>query len=328
MPTISVIVPAYNAQNTILETIASVRAQTFTDFELIIVDDGSSDRTLELLQNIQDSRIKLVTYENGGVSVARNRGVSLATSEYLAFIDADDLWTPDKLELQLAALQQHPTAGVAYSWTCFMERHGKFFHADNPVYFEGNVHAELLKTNFLLSGSNPLIRRDALASVGEFAPTLTHAEEWDLYLRLAAKYDFVVVPKTQILYRQTAGSASAKIEVMEKDAIQVIDRAFRSAPPQLQSLKNQSLANLYRYLAHLYLTKIPGATAAKIAWQKLQIAIRLQPQILLNRKVQTLLVKFLLIQLLSPKLANYLLQKITRIRANYIQDNDIRYIAE
>jgi glycosyltransferase involved in cell wall biosynthesis len=321
MPTISIIVPVYNAQNTILETIASVRAQTFTDFESIVVDDGSSDRTLELLQNIQDSRIKLVTYENGGVSVARNRGISLATSEYLAFIDADDLWTPDKLELQLAALQQHPSAGVAYSWTCFMERHGKFFHADNPVYFEGNIHAELLKTNFLLSGSNPLIRRDALASVGEFDPTLTHAEEWDLYLRLAAKYDFVVVPKTQILYRQTAGSASAKIEVMEKDALKVIERAFQAAPAQLQPLRNQSLANLYRYLAHLYLTKTADATAARIAQQKLQIAIQAYPKILFYRKVQTLLIKLLLIQLLSPKIAYYLLQKIAQIRAKRIQDN-------
>ena len=83
------------------------------------------------------------------------------------------------------------------------------------------------------------------------------------------------------------------------------------------------MANLYRYLAHLYLTKISGATAAGVAWQKLQMAIQLQPQICLNRKVQTLLVKLLLIQLLSPKLANYLLQKMTRIRANYLQDNSV-----
>ncbi|MBD2305937.1 glycosyltransferase [Chroococcidiopsis sp. FACHB-1243] len=321
MPTISVIVPAYNSQNTILETIASIQKQTFTDFELIVIDDGSSDRTLELIQTVRDPRIQVASYENGGVSVARNRGISLSTGEYITFIDADDLWTPDKLELQLAALQQHPAAGVAYSWTCFMDRQGKFFHDDRPIYFEGNVYAELLKTNFLLSGSNPLIRRTALADVGEFDPSLTHAEEWDLYLRLAAKYDFVVVPKTQIFYRQTAGSASAKIEVMEKDAIRVIDRAFQLAPAQLQYLKNQSLANLYRYLAHLYLTKIPGAAAAGVAWHKLRMAIQLQPRILLNRKVQTLLVKLLLIQLLSPKLANYLLLKITRIRASSLQDN-------
>lgn len=323
MPTISVIVPAYNAQNTILETIASIRSQTFTDFELIIVDDGSSDRTLELLQNIRDPRIKLVAYENSGVSVARNRGISLATSEYLAFIDADDLWTSDKLEQQLAVLQQHSTAGVAYSWTCFMDRQGKFVHTDRPVYFEGNVRAELLKTNFLLSGSNPLIRREALASVGGFDPTLTHAEEWDLYLRLAAKYDFVVVPKTQILYRQTAGSASAKIEVMEKDALKVIERAFQAVPAQLQPLKNQSLANLYRYLAHLYLTKNSDATAAEIARQKLQLAIQSHPQILWKKSTQTLFIKLLLIQLLSPKIAYYLLQKIAQIRANRIQDNAV-----
>jgi glycosyltransferase involved in cell wall biosynthesis len=321
MPTISVIVPAYNSQDTILETIASVQAQTFTDFELIVVNDGSSDRTLELLQTIRDPRVKVVSYENGGVSVARNRGISLATGEYLALIDADDLWTADKLELQLAALQQHPVAGVAYSWTCFIDRQAKFFRVDRPLHFTGNVYAELLKTNFLLSGSNPLIRKEALASVGNFDPTLTHAEEWDLYLRLAAKYDFVVVPKTQIFYRQTAGSASAKIEVMEKDALKVIDRAFQIAPPQLQPLKNQSLANLYRYLAHLYLTKISGVTAAEIARQKLQTAIRSYPRILLKREVQTLLVKLLLIQLLSPKVASYLLQKITQIRANRLQDN-------
>jgi glycosyltransferase involved in cell wall biosynthesis len=121
MQTISVVVPAYNAERTILETIASVQQQTFSDFELIVINDGSTDGTLEQLNTVKDPRLKVFSYENGGISVARNRGIAQATGEFIAFLDADDLWTPDKLELQLAALQQHPEVGVAYSWTCFMD---------------------------------------------------------------------------------------------------------------------------------------------------------------------------------------------------------------
>ena len=117
MSTISVVIPAYNAAKTISETIDSVRRQTFTDFELIVINDGSSDHTAELVNAVADDRLQLFSYENGGLPVARNRGIDRASGEFIAFLDADDLWTPDKLELQLEALQKHPEAGVAYSWT-------------------------------------------------------------------------------------------------------------------------------------------------------------------------------------------------------------------
>jgi len=120
MPVISVIIPAYNAEKTILETIQSLQKQTFTDFEIIVINDGSTDGTVELLNAIEDSRVKVFSYENGGLPVARNRGIDRATGEYITFVDADDLWTPDKLELQLTALRQHPEAGIAYSWTAFI----------------------------------------------------------------------------------------------------------------------------------------------------------------------------------------------------------------
>ena len=117
MPTISIVIPAYNAERTILETIKSVQKQTFSDFEIIVINDGSTDRTLELVLSVEEPRLKIFSYQNGGVSVARNRGISHATGEFIAFLDADDLWTSDKLELQLAGLKQHPEAGIAYSWT-------------------------------------------------------------------------------------------------------------------------------------------------------------------------------------------------------------------
>jgi len=318
-PTISVIIPAYNAERTILQTIASVQQQTFSDFELIVINDGSSDRTLELLNSVEEPRLKIFSYTNGGLPVARNRGISHATGEFITFLDADDLWTPDKLEAQLTALQQHPEAGVAYSWTHYMDEKGESFHTSNTVFFEGNVSANLLMGNFLESGSNPLIRKQAIESVGEFDPTLASCEDWEYWLRLADRWPFVVVPKQQILYRQTSGAMSSKIEVMEKYHLIVIERAFQSVPLEFRSLKNQSIANVYQFLAHLCLTRLPAASRATLARQKLKTAIRVYPKILLEKRTQILLFKLLLIRVLSPKIASYLLQLISKIRATRIK---------
>ena len=300
MPTISVIIPAYNAERTILETIASVQQQTFSDFEMIIINDGSSDRTVEILDNVKDERLKIFSYQNSGVSVARNRGISHATGEFIAFLDADDLWTSDKLEAQLTALQQHPEAGVAYSWTCFMREKGGSY-IEKSRAFEGNVYAKLLVTNFLHSGSNPLIRREAIESVGGFDTTLIPSEDWDFYLRLAARWSFVLVPKPQIFYRQSSGSNSSNVEKLEQATLNMFEKAFRAAPLELQYLKNQSLAWLFQYIAQKYLTNSNDISGVNKAGQKLWIAIRLRPQILLDKYTRSLikwlLKKFILISL-------------------------------
>lgn len=318
MASISVIVPAYNAERTILKTIESVQQQTFSDFELIVINDGSSDRTLELLEPVKDPRLKVFSYSNGGLPVARNRGISHAAGDFITFLDADDLWTPDKLELQFLALQQNPEAGAVYSWTQFMDDKGQSFHGCKAVFYNGNVYADLLLGNFIDSGSNVMIRREAIASVGDFDPTLASCEDWEYWLRLAAKWHFVVVAKPQIFYRQSSGAMSSKIEVMKKYHLIVIERAFKAAPAELQYLKNQSLANTYQFLAHLGLTRIPGATGAKQAAENLQKAIHWYPKILLGKTAWTLITKLLLIRLLSPRIASHLLQLISKVRATRI----------
>jgi GT2 family glycosyltransferase len=315
MPTISVVVPAYNGERTILETIKSIQQQTFSDFELIVINDGSTDRTLEPLATVEDPRLKVFSYENGGLPVARNRGIARSTGEFITFIDADDLWTPDKLELQLAALQQHPEAGVAYSWTLVMDEKGEGFYPGKSVSFEGNVYPQLLLSNFIASGSNVMLRREAIASVGEFDPTLRSCEDWDYWLRVAARWSFVVVPKHQILYRQSSGAMSSKVEVMEKNLLIVHERAFQAAPPELQFLKNHGLANIYLFVTQLCLTHVSSATGAQQAREKLQKAIRLRPQFLLNKQALIFLLKLLLIGVLSPKIAGYILQKLSKARA-------------
>lgn len=316
MPHISVVIPAYNAERTIVKTIESVQQQTFQDFELIVINDGSTDRTLELVQSIKDRRLKIFSYENGGLPTARNRGLSHATGEFITFIDADDLWTPDKLEAQLAALQQHPEAGVAYSWTYFMYEKGETFsfHPCPPTSFEGNVYDKLLISDFIRSGSNVLLRKQAIASVGGFDPALKSCEDWDCWLRLAAKWTFVVVPKYQILYRQASGAMSSKVETMKEAALIAMEKAYRAAPPELQYLKKQTLTSFHKYVADLYLQHNNDTNAVTQAGQNLWAAIRLQPQTLLAQNTQRTLIKFILKRVFPPRVASYFLKLLSKTR--------------
>ncbi|MGB3758605.1 MAG: glycosyltransferase [Rivularia sp. (in: cyanobacteria)] len=310
MAEVSIIIPAYNAHSTIIETIKSVQKQTFSDWELIVIDDGSTDNTLEVLDTVEDSRIKVFSYKNGGVSVARNRGISHAMSDFIAFLDADDLWTRDKLELQLTALKKYPEAGVAYSWTMNMNSTGDTFYSADNVYFQGNVYGELLIKNFIANGSNLLIRQEAIESIGEFDSTVVPCEDWDYYLRLASNWDFVVVPKPQILYRHSPESQSANVDIMEQAYLTIIDRTFKVAPPELQSLKNKSLANAFQYFTGVQLANVTNTKQMRQAAQKLWKAISFYPQILLQRRTQRYLLKLLVMQLISPKISKYLTKPI------------------
>lgn len=274
MPLISVVIPVYNGEKTIRETIESVINQTFEDFELIVIDDGSQDSTLEIVKSIPDSRLKVFSFPNAGLAASRNRGIKLACGDYISFIDADDLWIPDKLESQLQALQDNPQAAVAYSWTDCIDEFGDFSRRGNHITIQGNVYAQLLLTDFIENGSNLLIRAQAFQKVGYFDESLPAAEDWDMWLRLAANYEFVVVPSVQVLYRLSASSMSANVVRQEAACLRVIERAFAQAPHSLQHLKNRSLANLYKYLTFKVLEGNPERQAGQLAmgllWQVLR----------------------------------------------------------
>ncbi|MBD2449488.1 glycosyltransferase [Nostoc sp. FACHB-152] len=316
MPKISVIIPAYNAEKTIAETIKSVQKQTFSDFELIVINDGSKDRTVEIVESIQDERLKIFSYENGGLPVARNRGISQATGEFIAFLDADDLWTADKLERQLIALEENPEAGVAYSWTCFMDvdEQGKpLSFLPSPRYaFTGNVYEKLLVSDFIHNGSNTLIRRQALESTGGFDPACPGCADWDYWLRLSTRWDFVVIPKHQILYRRTPGAMSSKVEQMKEAALIAMKKAYQAAPPELQYLKRYTMVSFHIYFAGLYLQHRSDTNSVSQAHQHIWSAIRLNPQVLLDTTTQKLIIKLLLKLVLPTQLANYFLQLVKK----------------
>jgi GT2 family glycosyltransferase len=241
--------------------------------------------------------------------VTRNRGISLASGDYIAFIDADDLWTPDKLESQFKALQANPQAAVAYSWTNHIDESSQFSRTGSHMTVSGNVYAKLLLANFLENGSNPLIRRQALTTVGGFDETLIAAEDWDMYLRLAAHYHFVAVPSPQILYRISIDSMSSNVYKQEKESVKVIKKAFIQAPKFLQHLKKQSLANLYKYLTFKTLEGDPerqrGIKAAHFLWH----CIINDPSLLRKRVIWKVGFTIAVMALLSPTKAQALLAK-------------------
>ncbi len=310
MPQISIIIPAYNAQQTILETIASVQEQTFQDWELIVVNDGSKDRTLEVLRTLNEPRLRVFSYTNGGVCKARDRGFAQAQGEYIAFLDADDLWLPEKLELQLKALQKNPSASVAYSWTCFMDEQPEkvLFHYSAPYKFTGNVYRQLLISDFIHSGSNTLIRKAAIEAVGSFDPNCPGCADWDYWLRLAAQGEFVVVPKHHILYRRRAGSMSTNVAKMRREALIAINKAYRMAPPELRHLKDRTLANLYKYCSDIHLRNSQNLNDLHEAGAYLRLALCLRPLNLFDRTTQKLAIKWLLRRLFPSGIVNYLSQ--------------------
>jgi len=308
-PLVSVVLPVHNGEGTVREAVESVLGQTYSHLELIVVNDGSTDSTLDVLSKIKDPRMRICSFPNAGPSAGRNRGIALASGAYLAFIDADDLWLPDKLAAQLAALRQDSQAGVAYGWTDFVGATGKFVHSDRRVTFNGDVYRRMLIHNFIDSGSNIMVRKEALDDVGRFDESLPTVEDWDLYIRLAVRYPFVCVPKVLVRYRLSPTSLTNQILVMEESYWRVINRAFAAAPAPLQRLKPKSVALVYEYLTTKatqgWLSRRNGLTAIRFFCA----AVRSRPASLLHLWRKPWLLKALAKACLSILLPARVLQK-------------------
>jgi glycosyltransferase involved in cell wall biosynthesis len=306
MSIISVIIPVFNAEKTIKETIDSVLKQTLSDFEIIIINSGSTDSTSLIISQIKDMRIKVFSYPKANVAVNRNRGFKHAVGEFVSFIDADDLWTPNKLETQYKALIENKNAAVVYSWTNCIDENSKFLRGCSTIALTGDVYPHLLLEDFIGNGSNVMIRQQAFIAVGGFDELLTNAQDSDLWLRLAAHYHFVAVSEVQILYRVSANSMSSDVWNLENACLQVLERAFTLAPESLKYLKPYCLANLYKYLLYRVLEGQPESKKTRIAAVFLLKAIATDKSLLFKRVILKALLKLAAIAFLSNK-QNYAL---------------------
>lgn len=315
MSIISVIIPAYNAEKTIKKTIESVINQNFNDWEGIVINDGSTDSTLDVIFQIKDPRLKVFSYPNAGAAASRNRGLSKATGEFITFLDADDVWTPDKLELQYKILEKHPDAAVAYSWTNVIDENDNFLYAGSYAKWTGDVYLQLLLDDFIGSGSNVMVRKRVFEKVGVFEESLPNAEDTDMWLRLAAHYHFVVVQSPQILYRLSSTSkSSTNLIRLENSNLKIIERAFsHKKAASYQHLRQYAIANLYKYLSHKALS-IPSAKYNSLQTSIfLCKAISTDPLLLIKPIIYKALLKLLILTLLPSTLTKMILDKFPRL---------------
>ena len=224
MPEVSVVVAAYNQAAWLDEAICGVRAQTFEDWELLVVDDGSTDDTPAVVaRHGDDRRIRYVAQERQERSAARNRGIAETSAPLVAFLDADDCWRPEKLARQVERLAAEPDAGVCYTAARFIDADGRPLPLRKPPRaIAGRVFDCLLAANVIIL-SSVVVRRTALARAGGFALLPAYGcEDWDLWLRLARDGPVTVVDEELTLYRHHAGNTAWQ-QVLES-AFAVIDR--------------------------------------------------------------------------------------------------------
>lgn len=250
-PLISVVVPAYNAAATLAETLDSVLAQTYQNIEVLVVDDGSTDATaaIALAYAQRDARVRLLEKANGGVASARNLGLAAARGEYVAPVDADDLWHPTKLAKQMAVMQAGgPELGVVYTLFRAIDRSGRVLWTQPRFQSEGSVLARHVFTNFVSNGSSLLLRKDAALAVGGYDTTLREAaaqgcEDYLLQLRIATRYRFGCVPEYLVGYRQLPGSMSSDTWQMRRSHQLMLAKIKALCPALPNRLLRWSLAN-------------------------------------------------------------------------------------
>ncbi|KAI5916685.1 glycosyltransferase family 2 protein [Thauera sp. 2A1] len=217
-PAVSIVMPCFNARAHLPMSFSSVLAQTFDDWELIVVDDGSTDRSYEWLKGQRDHRLVVLQQTNQGVSAARNAGLGLARGEYVTFLDADDTWAPRFLETMLAALAAQPQAALAYCGWQNVGLPGGRGQPFVPPEYETPDKEEKLFAGCRWPIHAAMVRRPAIMSAGGFNRTLKNAEDYALWLEIGAKAPIVRVPEVLAYYHfHGAGQASSnKLRAVEQ----------------------------------------------------------------------------------------------------------------
>ncbi|MEM7624445.1 MAG: glycosyltransferase family A protein [Planctomycetota bacterium] len=217
-PTISVLMPAYNAECYLAETVESVLAQTFTDFEFVVVDDGSTDRTPQLLEDFaaRDARVRVVTIPNCGIPKACNAGLAACRGEFIARIDADDIAKPRRFEVQLQYLRDHDLVACG-TWHDLIDERGRFLKVLKVPVEDEDIQREALKGHGSICNPTSMARRQALSDIGGYNEDMPVAEDLDCWLRLGEIGRLGNVPESLAQYRLHSNSISEQKCQLERD---------------------------------------------------------------------------------------------------------------
>jgi glycosyltransferase involved in cell wall biosynthesis len=257
IPKVSVIIPAYNYAKYTVETVNSVLQQTYQDYEIIVVNDGSTDDTeIRLQPFIEKKQIKYIYQENKGASNARNTGIKNACGEYLAFLDCDDLYLPQKLELSVACLKKNPSVGLVYTPLLFIDELGRVLHKDKDPCYSGMVFDKLILKVFIRN-STCVIRKQCFDKVGLFDESLFYPADWDMWLRISESFpvDYISLPLSKYRYREkdyfVKNTEKAKLEM-----VRVAQKMFSNNPKLPEKLKLKVLGQISFLTAVAYLKKM------------------------------------------------------------------------
>lgn len=258
-PKVSVVIPAYNVRSYIEDALISLERQSLQEFEVLIVNDGSTDGTPEVVKPFcqRDERFKLLHKQNGGLSSARNYGIRHAGAEYIALLDGDDRYEPEKLANHVAVLDSAADVGVVYSASRIIRDDGKatlMQLSGKPI--ESDPLQSLLCKNFVGHGSNAVFRRCLWEEIGEFDESLRSFEDVDFWLRVAAtrRWRFHREAQPLCCYRVRPSGLSFNVEQMQRCGERVIKAAYRRSPELVEPILPTAYAYMYRYLARLSLT--------------------------------------------------------------------------
>jgi len=295
-PTVTVIMPVYNTQKYVKRAVQSVLEQTFTDFELLIIDDQGTDDSITICRQFTDPRIRIISQQNRGLAGARNTGIRHAAGEYMALLDSDDLWHPEKLERHVYHLDQNPEIGVSYAASRMIDDNGhKLSIVQKPKLIGINATTIFLR-NPIGNGSAPVLRRRALGDIahksfraGElnyFDETFRQSEDIECWMRIALKtcWVFEGIPGELTYYRVNENGLSANIIRQFDTWLRVRSKVRDLAPHFAQKWESAAEAYQLRYLARRSVRMLDRGLAIKLALKSVQK----RPQILLAEPVKTI----------------------------------------
>ncbi len=231
VPTVDVIIPAFNAQKHLAAALDSVLAQTFEDWRILLVNDGSTDATGEIAARYQQrlqGKMQVITQANAGLPAARNAAIRHASAEFLAILDSDDVWLPCRLSESLSAFEGRPQVGLSYGLVTRIDEQDRplFTFKGNPHHAEGRIAPYIYMRRVEFPCPTVMFRRRCVEEVGVFDETMRATEDRDLWLRIAFRYEIAFVPKVIALYRTYATSMSADMDRMLSSQLMFIRKHY------------------------------------------------------------------------------------------------------
>ena len=278
LPRVSVIIPSYNNANYIARAIDSVLNQTYRDFEIIVVDDGSTDNTKDIVSSYPNP-VKYLGQDNRGPSSARNAGIAASRGEFIAFLDSDDYFMKPNLEMKMSFLESNPRAGWIYSDWQYVNDEGsplkkgssKFKYSDKKL--TGEIFEELVRSRNFISPCTVVVRRSVLDDVGHFDTVIPSQEEYDLWLRISLQYAAYYIDKVLVFVTVHPKSLSRDFTKWANGNAVIVEKLKHLIPQNFrdrEKLLNKMLADRHTFIGRDFLQKGHFKEATNEFWQSIK----------------------------------------------------------